>query len=88
MKRTVIEKLILAIAWIGLVGGVLFTFLVSKGIIESNQEMCVPQAAVTFIGGVFVAIAGWALLIQIVRISDKLRNIDNQLKESKNNIKQ
>jgi len=88
MKRTSIEKLIFAIAWIGLVGGILFTFLVSKGIIESNQEMCVPQAAVTFVCGVFVAIAGWALLIQIVRISDKLRNIDNQLKESKNNIKQ
>lgn len=79
MKRTVIEKLMLAIAWIGLVGGILFTFLVSKGIIESNQEMCVPQAAVTFIGGVAASVVGWALLIQIVRISDKLRKIENQL---------
>ena len=79
MKRTSIEKLIFAIAWIGLVGGILFTFLVSKGIIESNQEMCVPQAAVTFIGGVAASVVGWALLIQIVRISDKLRKIENQL---------
>lgn len=80
MKRTSIEKLILAIAWIGLVGGIVFTFLVSKGILESNQEMCVPQAAVTFVGGVFVSVAGWALLVQVVRLSDKLRNIENQLK--------
>ena len=79
MKRTSIEKLIFAIAWIGLVGGILFTFLVSKGIIESNQEMCVPQAAVTFIRGVAASVVGWALLIQIVRISDKLRKIENQL---------
>lgn len=80
MKRTSIEKLILAIAWIGLVGGIVFTFLVSKGILESNQEMCVPQAAVTFVGGVFVSIAGWALLVQLVRVSDRLRNVENQLK--------
>lgn len=80
MKRTSIEKLILAIAWIGLVGGIVFTFLVSKGILESNQEMCVPQAAVTFVGGVFVSIAGWALLVQLVRVSDRLRNIENLLK--------
>ena len=81
MKRSFIEKLLLALAWIGLVGGVLFTFLVSKGIFESNQEMCVPQAAVTFVVGVGASIVGWALLIQIVRISDKIRNIENQLKD-------
>ena len=81
MKRSGIEKLLVAIAWIGLIGGILFTFLVSKGILESNQEMCVPQAAVFFVGGVFVSIVGWALLLQIIRLSDRFRNIDNQLKE-------
>ena len=84
MKRTGIEKLLIAIAWIGLIGGIFFTFLVSKGILESNQEMCVPQAVVTFIGGVFVSIVGWALLLQIIRLSDRLRNIENQLKEKRN----
>lgn len=81
MKRTNLEKLLLAIAWIGLIGGIVFTVLVSKGIFESNQEMCVPQAVVTFIGGVGASLVGWALLVQIVRMSDKLRNIENQLKD-------
>ena len=83
MKCTGIEKFLTVIAWIGLIGGILFTTLVSKGILESNQDMCVPQAFVTFTGGVFVSIAGWALLIQIVRLSDRLRKIENQLKELK-----
>lgn len=81
MKRSPIEKLLLAIAWIGLIGGLLFTVFVSNSIIESKQEMCVPQAAVTFIAGVGASIVGWALLIQIVHISDKLRKIENQLKD-------
>ena len=81
MKRSFIEKLLVIIAWIGLVGGILFTLLVSKGIFESNLEMCVPQAAVTFVAGVGASIVGWALIIQIVRMSDKIQNIENQLKD-------
>ena len=81
MKRTFIEKLLVAVAWLGLIFGILFTILVSKGIFESNQEMCVPQAIVTFVGGVAASIVGWALLLQVVRISDRIRAIENQLKE-------
>ena len=32
MKRTKIEQLLVAIAWTGLIGGILFGTLVSKGI--------------------------------------------------------
>ena len=78
MKRTKLEKFLVAVAWIGLIGGILFTVLVCKGILESNQDMCVPQAAVFFICGVGSSVVGWALLIQIVRMSDRLRNIENQ----------
>ena len=79
MKRTSIEKLLLAFAWLGLIFGIIFTILVSKGIFESNQEMCVPQAFMTFVGGVAASIVGWALILQVVRISDRLRNIENQI---------
>ena len=85
MNRSFIEKLLVAVAWLGLIGGILFTILVSKGIFESNMEMCVPQAAVTFVGGVFVSIVGWALILQVVRISDRLRNIENQMIKSNHN---
>ncbi len=83
MKRSKIEKLLVAIAWMGLIGGILFTFLVSKGIFESHQEMSFPEAVVTFVGGVFVSVAGWALLLQIISLSDRITKIENSLKESK-----
>ncbi len=80
MERTKIEKLLVAIAWIGLIGGILFGTLVSKGILESNQEMCMPRAIVVFVGVLFASVAGWAMIMQIVRISDRL----NKLEEKKN----
>ena len=83
MKRTFIEKLLVAIAWAGLIGGILFGTLVSKGTLESGLDMCVPQAIVTFVGSIFVSVAGWAILMHIVNISEKLRKIEKQLEEKK-----
>ena len=79
MKRTKIEQLLVVIAWAGLIGGILFTVLVSKGIMESNAEMAFPQAVVTFVGGIGASIVGWAVLMHVVKISDRLRKIENQL---------
>ena len=61
MKRTKIEQLLLLVAWVGLIGGILFTTLVSKGIWESHVDMA----------------------LQIVSISDKIRRIEEHLKEPK-----
>ncbi|MBP5713376.1 MAG: hypothetical protein J6X07_01585 [Prevotella sp.] len=83
MKRTKIEQLLLVVAWAGLIGGILFTTLVSKGIWESNVDMAFPQAVATFVGGVGASIVGWAVLMQIVSISDKIRRIEEHLKEPK-----
>jgi hypothetical protein len=84
MKRTWIEKLLLLIAWAGLIGGILFTFLVSKGIWESHMDMAFPQAVATFVGGVVASVVGWAVLMQIVSISDRIRNIENHLSNYSN----
>ena len=81
MKRTKIEQLLVVIAWVGLIGGILFTVLVSKGILESNIEMAFPQAVLTFVGGIGASIVGWAVLLQIISLSDRIRNIENHLKE-------
>lgn len=83
MKRTKIEQLLVVIAWVGLIGGILFTLLVSKGILESNIEMAFPQAALTFVGGIGASIVCWAVLMQIISISDRIKRIENHLKESK-----
>ena len=79
MKHNWIEKLLIVIAWIGLIGGIAFGTLVSKGIFESNQEMCFPQALVVFVGSIFASIAGWALLLLLVSISNKVRKIDSKV---------
>ena len=83
MKRTKIEQLLLVVAWAGLIGGILFTALVSKGIWESHMDMAFPQAVATFVGGVGASVVGWAVLMQIVSISDKIRRIEEHLKEPK-----
>jgi hypothetical protein len=83
MKRTKIEQLLVVIAWAGLIGGILFAVLVSKGILESNVEMAFPQAVLTFVGGIGASVVGWAVLLQIISLSDRIRNIENQLTESK-----
>ena len=82
-ERTFIEKLIFTIAWLVLVGGCMAGLLVSKGIWESQMEMAFPQAVVTFIGSIGCSVTVWAVLIQIVRMSDKLRQIEKQLNEKK-----
>ena len=79
MKHNWIEKLLIVIAWIGLIGGIAFGTLVSKGIFESNQEMCFPQALVVFVGSIFASIAGWALLLLLVSISNKVRKIESKV---------
>ena len=79
MKHNWIEKLLIVIAWIGLIGGIAFGTLVSKGIFESNQEMCFPQALVVFVGSIFASVAGWALLLLLVSISNKVRKIESKV---------
>jgi hypothetical protein len=81
MKRTFIEKLLVVGAWLALVGGILFGTLVSKGIWESSQEMAFPEAVFTFIGSVVGSVGIWAILLEIVSLSDRLRDIEKRLKE-------
>ena len=80
-KRTFIEKLIVVIAWMVLIGGILFGTLVSKGIWESKQDMSFPNAVFTFVGSIGGSVTVWAILIQIVRMSDRLRKIEDELHE-------
>lgn len=79
MKLNLLEKLANTIAWAVLVGGITFGALVSKGILESNQEMCFPQALLVFAGSIFASVAGWAMLKMLVSISNKVRKIESKI---------
>ena len=81
MKRTKIEQFLVIVVWTGLIGGILFTLLVSKGIWEPGQDMAFPQAVLTFVGGVGASVVGWALLMQLICLSDRIKRIGNELKE-------
>lgn len=79
MKLNWIEKFLFVIAWIGLIGGIAFGTLVSKGILESNQEMCFPQALVVFVCSIFASVAVWAVLLLLTGISNKVRKIESKI---------
>ena len=81
MKRTVIEELLLLMARIGGLFGIIAGILVSKGIIESNTEMCVPRAVCFLLAAVFVSVAFWAIVEEIVSISDRIRRLEGRSKE-------
>ena len=78
MKRSIIENLLLVIAWAGLVGGVLFSLLYSKGIFESGTEMCVPRGLAYLVFGVGISVTVWALLKEVVSIADRLRRLEEK----------
>ena len=79
MQRTKLERFIMLLAYAALIFGTLVTILVSKCTLESGLDMCVPQAIAEFVCGVAASVVIWAVLAQIVKISDRLRNIENKL---------
>ena len=79
MEHTWLERLLTAMAWIVLIGGIAYGTLFSKGILESNQEMCFPQALLVFVGSIFASVAGWATLKMLVNISEKVRKIGSKI---------
>ena len=80
MKRTKIEQLISVIAWLGLVGGILFSVLVSKSTLESNTEMSFPRAMLELLGGVFLSVGCWAILMELLALADRIKKLEDQNK--------
>ena len=76
------DKLLSIISYLVLWGGILLGFLVSKGILESGSEMCFPRAFITFVVSLFISIVCWALITEIIAISDRVREIKESLKNS------
>lgn len=78
MKRTFIEKLIIVIAWIGLIGGILFSILYCKGVLVSRTEMCVPSGIASLVAGVLVSVGCWAILLEIIALSDRIKKLEER----------
>ena len=78
MKRSFFDKLLLVIAWGGLVVGILVSVAYSHSIWASGREMCFPQAAFYLAAGAGASVLGWAVLKEMVSISDRLRRLENK----------
>ena len=81
MKRTFIEKLLAIIAWVGLIGGILFSILYCNSVMGSGAEMCVPTGLAYLAGGIFLSVGGWAVLMEIIALSDRIRKLENEQEE-------
>lgn len=77
MKRTFIEKLLSIIAWVGLIGGILFSILYCNSVMGSGSEMCVPTGLAYLAGGIFISVGCWAVLMEILALSDRIRRLEN-----------
>ena len=78
MKRSFFDILLLVIAWAGLIIGILVSIAFSYSVFESGREMCFPQAAFYLAAGVGASVLGWAVLKEMVSISDRLRRLENK----------
>ena len=75
-ERTFIEKLLVVIAWTGLVGGIAAGIvLFYNEMFVVQEEMCFPQAFVYLFGCCGAAIVGFALIMELVSIADRLREL-------------
>lgn len=81
MKRSFIEKLLSIIAWVGLVGGILFSILYCNSILGSGTEMCVPTGLAYLAGGIFISVGCWAVLMEILALSDRIKRLENAKEE-------
>lgn len=77
--KTFIEKLLVVLAYLGLIGGIGTGLLMANGIWESQTEMCFPQAVFTAVSAIITSVAFWAILITIVNISYRTRKIEELL---------
>ena len=71
--RTKIEKLLVVIAWVGLIAGIGIGTWYAVMQLVHNTEMCVPRAFVWIVGSYSVSITCWALILELVAIADRLR---------------
>jgi len=78
MKRSFIDILLLVIAWAGLILGILFTLIFSIGQFKSGLDMSVERGFVWLVCGVGASVLGWAVLKEMVSISDRLRKLENK----------
>ena len=77
------EKFLYIVAYTCLFGGTFVALILSKDILESGAEMCVPQALAYFVGITSVSVILWAVIIEMLKIAEMIRQIKNRLEQKK-----
>lgn len=77
------EKFLYGVAYICLFGGIFVAFILSIDILESGAEMCVPQAFAYFLFISSASVIVWAVIIELLKIAEMIRDIRNRLLKEK-----
>ena len=82
-KRSVLEWFLYVLSFVILIGGIAVGILYanSNSILESGADMCSAQAFFALILFLGVGVVGWAVLLEIVKIADRLHQIENKMNE-------
>lgn len=80
-KRSVLEWFLYVLSFVILIGGIAVGILYANSILESGADMCSAQAFFAIILFLGVGVVGWAVLLEIVKIADRLHQIENKMNE-------
>ena len=80
-KRSVLEWFLYVLSFVILIGGIAVGILNANSILESGVDMCSAQAFFAIILFLGVGVVGWAVLLEIVKIADRLHQIENKMNE-------
>ena len=80
-KRSVLEWFLYVLSFVILIGGIAVGILYANSILESGADMCSAQAFFAIVLFLGVGVVGWAVLLEIVKIADRLHQIENKMNE-------
>ena len=80
-KRSVLEWFLYVLSFVILIGGIAVGILSANSILESGSDMCSAQAFFAIILFLGIGVVGWAVLLEIVKIADRLHQIENKMNE-------
>lgn len=80
-NRSVLEWFLYVLSFLILIGGIAVGILYANSILESGSDMCSAQAFFAVVCFSGAGLVGWAVLLEIVKMADRLRRIEDKMNE-------
>ena len=82
-KRSALEWFLYILSFVILIGGIAVGIAYANSLLETGADMCHAQAFFAIVCFSGAGVVGWAVLLEIVRIADRLRRIENKMCKQK-----